>query len=315
MKGRGQRHPGEPGGAGGTPRTVCGGAASGHREGAVLGASSQCGAGWERVGVSVPRVPLHPRVPLFGQGAPGCFPSRGLVLPKRGNEDFELPWADDVMGRGSSGDTRSSCPMLRSPSPSWLPARPSRRLCPTPEQGCNFTGTHACPPRLLRLPGREGRRARGGVCSAGKGCDHRLLRGVALNPVSACGPGPGGVLIQQISPGISTRRGPRELGAPPSLQALLGSAAQPWPEANTCAGQGLPTLGASGRAPGQAGRGGTGGHEVCPGRQPHRAGGRKDGMGWGPTLQPRALPDRASRRTLRGTGARDPPCCAGEPPI
>lgn len=226
-----------------------------HLPSAGLDGRAQLGPALRRDGVGVPRVPPHPRGASASAGCPRVLPEQ-----QHGNGDFDLPWAGDMTGPGSSGDTCSSRPMLQSPSPPRLPAQPSRRLCPTPEQGCNFAGAHACPPQLLQLPGREGRRARGGVCSAGKGCDRRLLQGLALNPVSACGPGPGGVLIQQISPGISTRRGLWELGAPPSLQALLGSAAQPWLEANTCAGQGLPTLGASGRAQGQAGRGGTGGH-------------------------------------------------------
>lgn len=64
------------------------------------------------------------------------------------------------MGRGSSGDAGSSCPMLRSLSPSWLPARPSRWLGPISEQGCNFAGTHACPPSAspaVRQGGQEGK--------------------------------------------------------------------------------------------------------------------------------------------------------------
>lgn len=172
------------------------------------------------------------------------------------------------------------------------------------------------PPSVSPAAGGHG----GGIYSSGKGCDRRL----APNAASACGLGPGGVLIQQISPGISTwgEEGGGLWGAgsspcpPPLLANPPGKrgTAQPWPEANTCAGQGFPTLGASGRARGQAGCGGTGGREVRPRRQPRWAGRRRDtGTGWGDPLSRRVVHPTACQRA-REPGIPSPYRGGSHPP-
>lgn len=132
------------------------------------------------------------------------------------------------MGMGGSGDARSCpcpCPAIgvalsypsRAAGSAWSRAIPM----PVP---CGFSN---------RWDNEEG-------------CDQRLPRGLAPCPTSACGiPG----WRSRVNPSDLRRHFYQEgpLGASPLLQTLLGSTTQPCPEANTCAGQGLPTLRASRR--------------------------------------------------------------------
>lgn len=172
------------------------------------------------------------------------------------------------------------------PVPIPAACQPSRQLCATAEQCCRFAGTLTCPLGFSSCWAGWSGGQRVAFAQPGQAVTPQVLQGPTPNSLSACGPGHGAALIQQISPGIST--GGALLGAPPSLQTLLGSAAQPWPEANACAGQGLPALGASGRAQGQTGSGG-------------------DGTRVGdPRLPPRALPETVHPSQVGPCGAWEP---------
>lgn len=225
------------------------------------------------------------RVLRVSPGCP-CAPRCPRLLPEqRGNGDFALP-GEDVTGAGGSGDT------LLSP-PCFCPHRGPRGGSVPPRSSAGSWVTSCPSPSAARAGGH------------GRGMRPPALPGLAPHPASAGGPGPGGALILQIPPGISPRRGPWERGAPPSLEALLGSSAQPWPEANTCAGHGLPTLGASGRARGQPGCGGTG--WAREGRDGHGRDGT--GRGHSPGHDPARIVRPDGRRGASGPGIPSP--CRG----
>lgn len=177
----------------------------------------------------------------------------------------------------------------------------------------------ACPP--LPVPPSASPAAGGhggGIYSSGKGCDRRL----APNVASACGLGPGGVLIQQISPGISTwgEEGGAfgELGAPPAplhrLQTLLGSAVQPSPGRRRIPARGK----ASPRWVPAAGRGarlgaeGRVGARCVPAASPAGlgAGGTRGQGGGTPSLAGSCIPPHAN-----GHGSPGSPRRTGEAPI
>lgn len=238
---------GEPRGAWGRRAVVLG-----CWEGAVLGSRCRVGEGEGRW-LRVPRAPFRLRAPSGGLGS-----SRGRGL-------CSALCARDVTGtlgaarrsRPAPG-TAPGCPLgwLRpTPEPAELFGEPAETQS-APEPGCGGQGMALSP------SGRAGTTTRDG------------------SEACVCGPAPREVLIQQIPPGISPRRGLWEPGAPragckPSWEAVPGPGSGRIPARGKASPRRVPAGGRAARLGGAQGasrRGagqGEGGDAPSPAACPH----------------------------------------------
>lgn len=239
----------------------------GHCQGAVLGAPSQRGAGWQSPAGSQEGQ---------GKGCPGylCTPGCPKVLPERG--------LGQQCGNGDVTSAGKGPGWYR-----WLWARRwlwAHRWLWALRLHVPVSPPLSLPIEVALSQPRAGLQEPISVPLSFSSCQPGAVRGPggwpwlcpAAGASSVCGLGPAEPERSKSPQAFLAGGAPgSSLPFPPSPPGKL-SPAQPWLQANTCAGQGLPTLGASGRARGQAGCGGAGGHGVPAGCQPCG----KDGMGW-----------------------------------